>query len=295
MGLFYHDARALWDARLAGASFQETLTVGHQSLYLHPSEVSALTRDYLAREPAAAPPLADYQFGEYADRFLRTFLGVAKLEILDNSAYEGATAIHDLNQPLPESLWGRFDAVIDGGSLEHIFNFPVAIGNLMRLVKVGGRLVVDVPANNWCGHGFYQFSPEVMFRIFSPENGFELKRVALFEARTGVAHMTTVRGGYAVTDPVQVHTRVGLLSRQPVMLLAEAVKTEDVPPFRTTPQQSDYVALWNEPPPPPKTGGLRGLVKKVVAKLPLSWQGRILGYYVNREYSFANRRFYKKL
>ena len=54
-----------------------------------------------------------------------------------------------------------------------IFNFPVAIRNLMRMAKVGGQVFLTTPANNFCGHGFYQFSPELAYRIFALENGFE--------------------------------------------------------------------------------------------------------------------------
>jgi hypothetical protein len=31
------------------------------------------------------------------------------------------------------------------------------------------------PANNQMGHGFYQFSPELFFRVFSQENGYLLR------------------------------------------------------------------------------------------------------------------------
>ena len=80
-------------------------------------------------------PLAAYQFGDYSDSFLRDFLDVASLTVIDISPYEGAETIHDLNLPVPETLQGRFDAVIESGSLEHIFNFPVAVANLMKLLK----------------------------------------------------------------------------------------------------------------------------------------------------------------
>jgi len=37
----------------------------------------------------------------------------------------------------------------------------------MRLVKVGGTVMIATTANNHLGHGFYQFSPEWGFRTFS--------------------------------------------------------------------------------------------------------------------------------
>src|ERR1700730_2098842 len=133
MGLTFHDAQRLWEARLSGVSFENILTCSHLQLFLHPAELEALRRDHRARSKRPPQvPLADYQFGEYADRFWKEFLDAKTQETLDYSAYEGASIVHDLNAPIPQSLKGRFDAVIEAGALEHIFNFPVAISNLMR-------------------------------------------------------------------------------------------------------------------------------------------------------------------
>jgi SAM-dependent methyltransferase len=171
----------LWEARLSGVTFKDAVTVAHLSLFLHPAEVKFFQQSYRANlAQSLIKPLENYKFGDYSDGFLRDFLGVSSLSVTDISSYEGADIIHDLNEPIPENLHGRFDAVIDGGSLEHIFNFPVAIKNLMQLLKIGGSLYLAAPANNLCGHGFYQFSPELMFRVFTKENGFELRRIVLF-------------------------------------------------------------------------------------------------------------------
>lgn len=70
-------------------------------------------------------------------RYLRTstaywVLGASSITVLDASPYEGADTIHDMNTPVPEVWHGRYDVVIDSGSLEHIFNFSVAIANLAK-------------------------------------------------------------------------------------------------------------------------------------------------------------------
>ncbi|MEP7356424.1 MAG: hypothetical protein ABI847_04245 [Anaerolineales bacterium] len=255
-----------------------------------------MQQDFQARLPqAVVRPLADYQFRDYADDYLRDFLGVAVLSIVDYSAYQAADIIHDFNQPIPENLWGRFDAVIEGGSLEHIFNFPVAISNLMRLVKVGGSLFITTPANNLCGHGFYQFSPELMFRIFAPENGFELRRVVLFEAMFPGVELTSNRRAFEVADPAAVHARVGLVSSKPVTMMVEARKVEDRPLFTRAPLQSDYVSLWK---PAGGQGQQRdglGALAALIAKLPAPLQARLRGYRQRQLFSLSNKRFYKRL
>lgn len=94
-------------------------------------------------------------------------LGAGNVSSCDFSGYEKATLIHDLNVPIGPEWHERFDMVIDGGTLEHVFNFPVAIANCMNLVKTGGHLLLFSPSNNMCGHGFYQFSPELFFRVLA--------------------------------------------------------------------------------------------------------------------------------
>ena len=79
-----------------------------------------------------------------------------------------------MNIPISDSSKDKYTVVIDGGSLEHVFNFPIAIKNCMEMLQVGGYFISLAPANNMLGHGFYQFSPELFYRIFSKENGFSV-------------------------------------------------------------------------------------------------------------------------
>jgi hypothetical protein len=158
---------------------------------------------------------------------------------MDFSDYEKATIVHDLNSPVSENLFTRFSCVFDGGTLEHIFNFPVSISNCMRMVKEGGHLITITPANNLMGHGFYQFSPELYFRIFSKENGYEAPQIWLFD-------MKDESPFYRVKDPDEVKKRVMLLNSEPVYMAVVAKKIADVAPFKKPALQSDYVSLWHE-------------------------------------------------
>jgi hypothetical protein len=291
MGITYVDAMMMWNARRRGAAFGDTLTVGHLRLNLHPSEVKSLRGAHQQHDTGSAPVLEGYQFGDYSDGFFRTVLGASRLSVLDYSAYEGATLIHDLNEPIAADLRNRFDAVVDAGSLEHVFNYPVAMANMMRMAKVGGRVFLKSPANNLCGHGFYQFSPELMFRTFSGDNGFALERVVLVEASYPSFENRPFHAAYEVVDPVAVRTRVGLVSNRPVMMLAEAIKIADVPPFARAPLQSDYVALWKSDAEAPPNGG--GTLRTMFNRLPPWLRARVSGHRELQRYSFANTRFYR--
>lgn len=86
-------------------------------------------------------------------------LGFSEVYSLDASDYECPTFVHDLNRPIPDSLKNSFDAVVDGGSFEHIFHLPNALQNVVSMLKVGGRIIHHSPTHNYVDHGFYSFSP----------------------------------------------------------------------------------------------------------------------------------------
>lgn len=168
----------------------------------------------------------------YAEPFLE-LLGAQRIESLDASDYEQATIIHDLNDPVPPSLHGRFSCVIDGGTIEHVFHFPHAIRSCMDMLETGGHYIGITPANNHLGHGFYQFSPELYYRVFGTENGFDVRTMLVKAA----SHW------YGVADPAALRERTELVGSAPVTLVVIARKIKAIERFHT-PQQSDYVSAW---------------------------------------------------
>lgn len=101
------------------------------------------------------------------------FFGHLGLEshVLDVSPYEDADIIHDLNQPIPTELKGQFGTVIDGGTIEHVFDICTAFKNIAELVRPGGRIIHLSPCNNYVNHGFWQLSPTAFFDFYEV-NGF---------------------------------------------------------------------------------------------------------------------------
>lgn len=239
MGLDKQGVRLLLDARAHGANFEQIATIGRQSLHIDAPTLSGLLRTYglSTSEPEAATLLT------VADGFcepLLELLGARNICSIDVSSYENATVLHDMNDPIGENLRNRFSVVVESGSLEHVFNFPRAIANCMQMVKTGGHLLAVTPTNNQMGHGFYQFSPELYFRVLSPANGFAIERLVAYQ------DCWPFDQWYAVRDPADVKSRVTLLNRHPAFLLVSARKVEDIPLFSRTPQQSDYVAVWDK-------------------------------------------------
>ena len=210
----------------------------------------------------------------------------------DTSSYEGASILHDLNDPVGDELKEKYTLVLDGGTLEHVFNFPRALQSCMEMVRRGGHFIMITPANNFFGHGFYQFSPELFFRVFSPANGFQAERVVVAE-----------EGGrwYEVADPVVVKGRVELANERPTYLLVQAKRTDVVPVFEAWPQQSDYAAVWAEHAGerPETRGALEFTVRQRLRRYEGLWRAlrRLKGSYQavkeERSKSFSNRTFFK--
>jgi hypothetical protein len=239
MGVDLNTVRFLADVLALGVDYGATLMIGRQSLNVDPRRCKArLAR----RDPSVTDADVTRMLTEaagFAEPLFKWF-GAKTVDSMDASTYEQATVIQDLNRPVDPGLLARYTTVFDGGSLEHVFNFPVAIRNCMEMVAPGGHLITCTPANNFFGHGFYQFSPELFYRVLSPENGYEVVRMVMFGADPEARW-------YEVADPQRVRRRVTLVNSMPTYLAVCARRTRVVPTFEHTPQQSDYQQAWKPP------------------------------------------------
>src|SRR5579884_197747 len=141
-------------------------TIGRQLLMVGPTQVAEILQ-----APTAA------EFGMYCEELLTRHFGAKCVDSYDYSDYESATFIADMNKPLLSHR--EYDTVIDCGSLEHIYNVPQAFANVSSLCCKGGQIVHVSPSNNFCGHGFWQFSPELFFSLYSELNGYAETQVFL--------------------------------------------------------------------------------------------------------------------
>lgn len=224
----------------------DTITIGRQGLHVI---------DPVVRQAFSVK--VDYRHPAYSEQILSEYLGANSVVSVDNNAYEGATYIHDMNHELPRELWKRFDTVIDGGCVEHVFNVSQALRNCSLFLKPGGQVIHILPANNFCGHGFWQCSPELFFSLYSRPNGYK-------DTEVFIADLADSRRWYRVARPVN-GGRANISSKTPLYVLVRSVvETEDFSYQRV--QQSDYVHVWEsgggsgrvEDAPPP-TGGVHKL------------------------------------
>jgi hypothetical protein len=237
MGLTKNCSSFLFYAKSLGASFDKTLMLGRLTLYVSKEEIQS----DIARFKNNAKKPEEVIFKDGYSEPLFEILGASKTDSVDFSDYEKATVIHDLNQPVPTELKGKYTAVVDGGTIEHVFNFPMAIKNCMEMLQPGGHYIGITPANNLMGHGLYQFSPELYYGIFSADNGFVVKKmIAVIQDAAG-----KFSDWYEVTEPRKAKSRVTLTNSNHTYLMVLAEKISEQPIFQKPPQQSDYVMTWN--------------------------------------------------
>ncbi len=293
MGIIRSNAAFYLDARARGVDFRRTLTLGRQRLYVGPGELRQLATHY---RPDLRHAVADLAYGDQADTFLKRFLGIEELQALDHSTYEGAAITHDLNLPIPRDLEQRFDVVIDSGTLEHVFNVPVALANCMNLVTRGGTVFIASPANNMCGHGFYQFSPELFFRVFSEGHGFSLTRLVLVTHPFPGAELSASQTWYEVREPAELAGRAPLMTATPAFLMIEAKREHTAPVILTAPQQSDYVRRWTNTGETSGRGAARRAAAAVLKSMPAGARAFVTGWY-QRAFlcTLRNRRAFRRL
>ena len=267
MALDFNTVKFLFWANRLGLSFGRTLTLGRQQFLCSRADLGRLAEEFCF---AGATSLEDSfrrtgQEPLYAEGFLK-YAGAEEMVSADYSAFEGANLVHDLNRPFPDHWHGHFDFVLDAGTLEHIFNYPAALVHCLETVRPQGHFVTITPANNFMGHGFYQFSPELFFRVFSEENGFVLKKIILHDM------FKTDAVFYEVKDPAITGLRTELLCSRPMVLLVLAQRITERPLILQPPLQSDYVAVWKRAETTvPAAGAAAGVLSQLRSKLQPHW------------------------
>ncbi|CAN5652261.1 hypothetical protein BH10ACT1_BH10ACT1_08000 [soil metagenome] len=235
MGVDATAAAFLGYARSSGVVFEQTLTIGRQSRFGPATQLVDALRPFATADELSGLASAFGASDGFAEPLFRA-LGAASVDALDHSDFEGANILHDLNQDLPASLAGGWTLVFDGGSTEHVFDFPRALEATMKLVSLGGHLITAVPANQQMGHGFYQVSPELYFRTLIPANGYEIVGVFLHE--DGIRPRW-----YRAADPAISGRRLTATTLGATELFVCARRVGDAG-LHEIPQQSDYAEAW---------------------------------------------------
>lgn len=201
--------------------FGNTLTIGRQEIHIsNISSLLNLNKDYHG----------------YCEEFLKDCFGATHIDSLDNSDYEQATILYDLNKKV-EGDCKKYDTIIDFGTLEHVYHINNALYNLSKFCNPGGQIIHILPGNNFCGHGFWQFSPELFFSLYHEKNGYVDTEVFLID---NVNPFNTTK-----LSPPQNGQRLLIERNDPVYIAVRTVLKNQSFSHEHV-QQSDYVHLWNQ-------------------------------------------------
>lgn len=222
MGIDIHGLNFLSYARRHG-DFGPTLTLGRQALC------------ELDKVPGCEFSIDDLQ-NTYCESLLLNSFGATLVDSIDNSNFEDASIIHDLNTQIKPELHDKYQTVFDGGCLEHLFDVPQALKNIGSMLMPGGQILHVTTANNFCGHGFYQFSADFFFSVYTKANGFDYVEVWF-------ADLTNNDHWFKVDKPL-FGERVNIYSCNRIYIMVRAVKGVESKSINSV-QQSDYEHLWS--------------------------------------------------
>jgi hypothetical protein len=218
MGIDSHSLQLLRYAHEKFGELGDTITLGRLAVLMGPK---------------AARKWTGTNGGAWCEPLLMKKFGAKRVDSIDNSDYEGATIVADFNRPIPADLEGLYDTVLDFGCTEHVFDVAQSLRNVSALCRLGGQILHCVPSNGCCGHGFYQFSPELFWSWYSKSNGYADTEVFL-------ADFCDTKYWYRVPRPAD-GKRINVRSFNEVYVL---VVTRRVGHTTQVAQQSDYTFRW---------------------------------------------------
>jgi hypothetical protein len=246
MGIDVHGLNFLRYAKTQKA-FGKTVTIGRQEIHFSTLPIiKKITSKRFRLNHVFCEPL------------LKDAFGASTVDSIDNSNYQKATILQDMNQPLKSKYLHHYDTVIDGGCLEHVYQIPQALKNLSLLCKEMGQIIHILPANNACGHGFWQFSPELFLSLYSEKNGFINTEIFLTD-------FIDFRHWYKV-NPQSPGTRINIYSHSEVFILVRTVLRSKKFSHESV-QQSDYVFEWSQSKKEENINS-EGFTKKIFKRLP---------------------------
>ena len=254
MGIGYVGARYMClTKRDYDVNYEKTLTLARQDYNMNDTDLYKLYKEFGSSIIKRRTPS-----DKYVEKLLKAF-GAANVDSIDASDFEGANIIHDLNKPVDVSMHNKYDCIIDIGTSEHVFNYPVLIKSVMDMLKIGGTFISIVPANQFNGHGFYQFSAALFIELFNMENNFKLLDISF-------AKLNKL---YKLTD-LDDSKRLEIYSIRPIDICVTARKIGETENIELKLQQADYQNKWDQKEVTESEHTVK--LKNKVRNLPLSMQ-----------------------
>ncbi len=225
MGIGYQTVEALVRERQHRPPDGDVILMGRQTVYFTPESILELleklgveVRDIRPNEIKTGsgsainhPGMVDKNKNLITDAELFRLLGVPKVLALDHSDYEGAEIIHDLTKPILPNLQGCADFIVDGSTLDNVFDPAMVIRNYAGVLRPAGRLITSNVYSNH--YEPYVMLPPLWFLDYFVTNGFDDCKVYILvtnlknpdDANLGQGHLSVFTiDTDALLDPERV-------------------------------------------------------------------------------------------
>jgi len=222
------------EAKKQGFNFETICTIGKQNNYLKYKDLKNSQKKLLLNFD-----LKEFIDLKYVDEIFKKFLKADTVKSIDINNYENADIIHDLNKEIDKKFHNKFSTLIDSGSIEHLFDIKTVLENYSNLLKKNGSLFISTCANNSCGHGLYQFSPEFFLSVLNENNGFKIKNIYL-EEYSFLGNTRIFSNLYKFKGKTDLSDRTILINNKPIDIIIHAIKIKNQINFNNV-IQTDYI------------------------------------------------------
>lgn len=154
------------------------LTLGRQTIFATPAQAKTMLKNH-GITPAVDDEELDVSTKQtleenatrISDKAFFRMLGAEKVTTLDVSDYEGADIVHNLNVPIPDQYEGIADFIVDGSTLDNVWNPVTGLLNVGRMLRPGGRAIMTNRGNaGGPGIAYMMFSAPWFFDYFVANN-----------------------------------------------------------------------------------------------------------------------------
>jgi hypothetical protein len=225
MGIDYTSLEAILMSLLQTKNKNRALTLARQQIHFQPRNVNA-------------------KFLDYCEDMFKSF-GFITTESIDYSSYENATIIHNMNLPYLENNT-KYDFIYDGGTIEHIFNIPQVLENIINLLAIDGIFCSVTVNNNLSGHGFYQFSPELFLSCFNPNYGMEI--ICIYLAKVGTSVNEWIKISHLDKNNNRITAKFNDDKEVYIITIAKKISNDRLSLITNPPNQYSYEKVdWLKP------------------------------------------------
>lgn len=171
----------------------KVVLLGHQTMFFSPAEAIELmtqcgvtpTETDPARLELDNSTRQSKEGGYIKDTEFFRLLGVNDVVALDHSDYEGAELIWNLNLPIPDNLANVADFILDGSTIDNVFDPACTLRNMARMLKPGGRLISTALGSNHYAP-YMVPTPQWLFDFFVYNRFADARLYYLVYAATGL-------------------------------------------------------------------------------------------------------------